>query len=155
MKLFITIITALYFSPIASFAQDDGTPALDDSTPAAVAQGEALQPDDADLDAMSAGIDGAQAGGVGPIAFGTVSSNGSKFSGTDNWSASYNAANKRYEITIAGQSYYYLNYATVITPAGDNRFCKSSSVGGKLLVLCYDHNGNAQTSRFGFVTFKP
>ena len=91
----------------------------------------------------------------GPLAFGVVLSNGSKYSGTPNWSSTYNVTYKRYEIKIDGESYYYLNYATNVTPAGDIRYCRSTSVGGQLLVYCYDKNGNAATSRFGFVTFKP
>ena len=91
----------------------------------------------------------------GPIAFGVVYFNGAKQSGTDNWTSSYNGTYTRYEIKISGENYYYTQYSTVITPAGDQRFCHSSSVGGKLLVYCYDSNGAPQTARFGFVTFKP
>ena len=91
----------------------------------------------------------------GPLAFGVVMSNGTKYSGTPNWSSTYNANYKRYEIEIDGESYYYLKYATTVTPAGDIRYCRSTSVGGQLLVYCYDKNGNAATSRFAFVTFKP
>ncbi|WP_299004192.1 hypothetical protein [uncultured Shewanella sp.] len=92
---------------------------------------------------------------VGPVAYGTVLSTGAKYAGSDNWSSTYNATYTRYEISITGESYYYLSYATVITPAGDQRYCKSNSVSGKLLVECYDSNGNKATSRFGFVSFKP
>lgn len=90
----------------------------------------------------------------GPLAFGTVYFNGAKKSGTPNWTSSFNATYNRYEITIADQNYYYLKYATAVTPAGDTRFCKSSSVSGKLLIYCYDANGNPATSRFSFVTYK-
>lgn len=93
--------------------------------------------------------------GKSPLIFGTVLQNGVKFKGYGNWSSSFNATYTRYEITIPGQNYYYLNYATIVTPAGDKRFCKSSSVSGKLLVYCYDKNGSPATSRFGFVTYKP
>ena len=89
-----------------------------------------------------------------PLAFGTVWSNGSKQKGYGNWTSSFNAGSMRYEISISGQNYYYLNYATVVTPM-DKRFCKSSSVSGKLLVYCYDHQGQPATSRFAFVTYKP
>lgn len=89
-----------------------------------------------------------------PLAFGTVWFNGAKQKGTPNWTSSYNASFNRYEIDIDGENYFYLNYATVLTPAGDTRFCRSSSVSGKLLVYCYDANGAPATSRFGFVTFK-
>lgn len=92
---------------------------------------------------------------TGPLAFGVVYSNGTKQSGTPNWTSTYNGTYKRYEITITGQSYYYLSYATLITPAGDVRFCRSDSVSGKLLVYCYDKAGVVQPARFGFTTFKP
>jgi peptidyl-Asp metalloendopeptidase len=91
----------------------------------------------------------------GPLAFGVVYSDGSKQSGTSNWSSTYNSTYQRYEITISGESYYYLSYATNITPAGDVRFCRSSSVDGKLLVYCYDANGQRAPSRFAFSTYKP
>src|SRR5262249_55385781 len=90
----------------------------------------------------------------GPIAFGVFLSNGTKQSGTTNWTSSYNATYKRYEIAITGQNYYYLSYSTLATPAGDNRFCRTDSVGGKLLIYCYDQTGAVQPTRVGFTTFK-
>lgn len=93
--------------------------------------------------------------GTGPIAYGTILANGAKYSGTANWFSTYNALYQRYEITIAGENYYYLNYATVVTPAGDLRFCHTGSVSGKLLIHCNDHAGNPATSRIGFVTSEP
>lgn len=156
LKMMTKSAIALLLSGGLVMAQDDSTKALDDSSSIAfTAEGEVLQPDDADADAE--GLAGAQPTALtkGPLAYGTVRSNGAKYKGSSNWSSTYNSTFKRYEITISGQSYYYLNYATVITPAGDVRFCKSSSVGGKLLVYCYDHAGNGQPSRFAFVTFKP
>lgn len=89
-----------------------------------------------------------------PLAFGTVWSNGAKQKGYGTWSSSFNATYTRYEITITGQSYYYLNYATAVTPM-DTRMCKTSSVSGKLLIYCYDKDGRPATSRFAFVTYKP
>lgn len=153
---FITAL-ALILSLGAAHAQDDSASgALDDTSSFENASGDAVEMDDADLDAAQ-GTDGEQAIflGKGPLAFGTVRSSGSKYKGSNNWSSTYNSTYKRYEITISGNNYYYLNYATVITPAGDTRFCRSSSVGGKLLVYCYNHAGTATSSRFGFVTFKP
>ena len=92
--------------------------------------------------------------GSGPIAFGVVLNDGTKQSGTANWSSSFNSSLKRYEIAISGESYFYLNYSTLITPTGDVRFCRSDSVGGKLLVYCYDQSGAVQPARFSFTTFK-
>jgi hypothetical protein len=91
---------------------------------------------------------------AGPLAFGVVLSNGKKYSGTSNWTSTFNPTYKRYEIKITGESYYYLRYTTNVTPAGDIGYCRSSSVGGKLLVYCYDKNGVSDTARFAFVTFK-
>jgi hypothetical protein len=93
--------------------------------------------------------------GTGPIAYGAILADGAKYSGTSNWSSTFNATYNRYEITITGESYFYLSYATVVTPAGDVRFCRTDSVSGKLLIACYDHAGNAATSRIGFVTSRP
>lgn len=154
LKQTLIAVVAAFSLAAAASAQDDSTEALDDATDMVGAMEDTdAGMDDADLDS-SAGLDGIAAAS-GPLAYGTVRSNGVKFGGTANWTSSYNSTNKRYEITINGQSYYYLNFATVITPAGDKRFCRSSSVGGKLLVYCYDHAGNSQSSRFGFITYKP
>jgi hypothetical protein len=90
----------------------------------------------------------------GPIAFGVMLSNGLKQSGTANWSSTYNATYKRYEITITGQNYYYLNFSTLVTPTGDIRYCRTDSVGGKLLIYCYDQSGAVQPARLAFTTFK-
>jgi hypothetical protein len=142
----------------AALAQDDadtgaGAPPDDAAAERLMAQFDTGQTD-ADTD-TAAGAGANLADAPGPLAFGVVAADGAKRSGTANWTSSYNGTYTRYEISITGESYYYTNYATVITPAGDNRFCRSSSVGGKLLVYCADANGAAQTSRFGFITFKP
>jgi peptidyl-Asp metalloendopeptidase len=93
--------------------------------------------------------------GKTPLAFGTLLANGQKSSGTNNWTSTYNATYKRYEITIQGENYYYLNYATNVTPTGDVRFCRTDSVSGKLLVYCYDPAGAVAPSRFAFGAYKP
>lgn len=93
--------------------------------------------------------------GTGPIAYGAILADGTKYSGTSNWTSAYNATYQRYEITITGESYFYLSYATVVTPAGDVRTCNTNSVSGKLLISCFDLAGNPATSRIGFVTSKP
>lgn len=93
--------------------------------------------------------------GNGPIAYGVMWSDGVKLSGTANWTSTYNAALTRYEVTITGENYFYTDYATVVTPAGDPRFCRTGSVSGKLLITCYDISGTATTSRIGFVVSKP
>jgi hypothetical protein len=140
---------------------------------AAPALGQATAPlDDASslrpaVDTAQAGADAiddaaADAGGelagvqttAGPLAFGVVTANGTKFSGTPNFTSSYNSSLNRYEIAIAGTDYYYLAFTTAITPAGDPVFCHSSSVGGRLLVMCNNASGQPQAARFGFITFR-
>lgn len=151
-SLVLLCILAFAAGPISSFAMDDADIPSDDSAgtvPYTVGDAEITDsdiplPGEADLMDASGG----------PIAFGVVYRDGSKQSGTDNWSSLYNSTYKRYEIKINGESYYYLKYTTVITPAGDVRYCRSSSVGGKLLVYCYDKSGSASSTRFGFATFK-
>lgn len=157
-KFTISSALVLFLGLSSAYAQDDSAAnGLDDSTSSAAIAGVTLELDDAELDSSQGGPDGGELIllGKGPLAFGTVRSNGAKYKGSNNWSSSYNGTYKRYEITITSNSYYYLNYATVVTPAGDSRFCKTSSVGGKLLVYCYDHAGNVTPARFGFLTFKP
>jgi hypothetical protein len=91
----------------------------------------------------------------GPVAHGVLWSDGRRMSGSDNWTGTFNAAFNRYEITIRGERYFYLNYATIVTPTGDARTCRTSSVSGKLLISCADLGGRSTTSRIAFATFKP
>ncbi|MDZ7799646.1 MAG: hypothetical protein U5K81_02480 [Trueperaceae bacterium] len=51
-----------------------------------------------------------------PLAFGTVDDNGAKYTGTDNWTASYDGSNNVYRIDIDGVNYDYRNFTTVVTP---------------------------------------
>jgi hypothetical protein len=95
----------------------------------------------------------ANLGAPGEIAFGSIWFDGTKQSGTSNWTSTFNATSQWYEITITGESYFYTSYATVVTP-NDARLCRTGSVSGKLLVICTDTAGTPATSRFGFVTFK-
>jgi hypothetical protein len=152
MKLFqVLLLAVLTFSFALVFAEDDSMYPQDDSV---------LTTDEKDIGGLTDSEVPPTQGALSDadisnlVAFGTVYSNGSKQSGTTNWTSSYNSTYTRYEISIIGENYYYLRYATNITPAGDMRYCKSSSVGGKLLVYCYDKNGNPASSRFGFTTFR-
>lgn len=91
-----------------------------------------------------------------PIAFGFVASDGSHSSGSTNWSAVWNAGSSRYEVTISGESYFYTNYTTIVTPATAGIFPSVGSVGGLLLVTFYNTAGAPvqSASGFQFVTFK-
>ncbi len=75
----------------------------------------------------------------GVIAYGTVTSNGTLYSGTSNLSVSWNSSLNRYEITITGEDYYYLDYVTIVTPSsGMPCFARTNSMSGKLLVYLYE-----------------
>ncbi len=93
-----------------------------------------------------------------PLAFGVIAANGGKQSGTANFTSTFNASAKQYEVAITGQNYFYLTHATVVTPSfatGANGFCTTGSVSNKLIVKCYDHTGTVVTPvSFGFATFK-
>lgn len=144
-------LAALVLSP-PIMAQDDSEYPMDDAARSAPSPESAMSAGATDSDLAAPAV---AAGAVsGPLAFGVVYSDGSKKSGTPNWTSNYNATYKRYEISILGERYYYLDYATNVTPAGDIRFCRSSSVSSMLLVYCYDKQGDPATSRFGFATFK-
>jgi hypothetical protein len=144
--IFAVLLTVMVSPP--STAQVGATGTRDDSVEVA--------PGGTDMTDSQLGTGPASVADVSsaPIAFGVVSNNGQKQSGTANWSSAFNATYKRYEITITGQNYYYLSFTTLVTPAGDNRFCRTDSVGGKLLVYCYDQSGSVQPARLAFTTFK-
>jgi hypothetical protein len=146
------MILVLAFSVTPAFAQDDSDYPQDDSIATVMGDERMDALTDSEIDTNERVL--FAPGADNPIAFGVVYSNGSKQSGTANWNSTYNATYKRYEIKISGENYYYLGYATNVTPAGDIRYCRTSSVDGKLLVYCYDKNGGSAISRFGFSTFK-
>lgn len=89
--------------------------------------------------------------------WGVVTSAG-KQSGTPNWTSTYNAAQKWFEITIPGENYFYMADTTVATPSfatGGRGMCTSGSVSNKLLIECYDGAGNPVLPvSVGFATFK-
>lgn len=90
-----------------------------------------------------------------PIAYATISNNGTVHAQSGGISCAWNAAQRRYEITLSGYSYYYLNYITVATPVTGGNRVTTSSVGGKLLVTLYDNSNNAVAGTFHFITYKP
>lgn len=92
------------------------------------------------------------------LAFGVVTGAGGKYSGTQNWTSTYDSANNRYAITISGENYLYSNYSTVATPSfqtGVEGYCTTSSVSNNLLVYCYDNSGHAVVPvSFSFLSYK-
>jgi len=91
-----------------------------------------------------------------PIAYGFINGDGSVAAATPNVSSTYNAGSSRYEITIAGESYFFDEYVTVVTSVGTPpRIATTSSVGGDLLVYLRDLSGNPTQYYFQFTTYKP
>jgi hypothetical protein len=91
-----------------------------------------------------------------PIAYAFINAAGSTAAGTDNVSSSWDPAHERYVITIAGESYFWQDYVTTVTPSNNPATgVRTGSGGGKLLVYIYDAAGNAVQADFQFVTYKP
>lgn len=91
------------------------------------------------------------------VAYGKIASDATIYTGSNISSCVWNPTLDRYEITISGESYSFMNYATLITPVNITTgiTCCSSSVSGKLLVYCTDVNGSKIQATFSFMTLKP
>jgi hypothetical protein len=90
--------------------------------------------------------------GARMLARGFVNSNGTKASGSPNWTVSFDGT--YYHIAISGVNYFYSSFTTVVTPAiPKGAACASDSLGGNLLVSCYDSANNVVAAAFGFTTF--
>jgi hypothetical protein len=102
-------------------------------------------------------LQGGDAGAAsGLIAYGFIRSDGTVSKATSNVSCVWNATYKRYEITIAGENYFWLNYSSIVTCGVSTQgTMTTNSVGGKLLVFAYDAAGNPVQRHFQFATFKP
>lgn len=91
-----------------------------------------------------------------PIAYGSVMSNAGLMANSSNVTCVWDAGSQRYEITIAGESYFWTSYITNVTPmASTPLVAKTASVGGKLLVELYTLAGVKTQGHFQFATFKP
>jgi hypothetical protein len=101
-----------------------------------------------------------------PIAFASVSYDGTMQSGTSNVTTDYNSSTGLYELKIAGVCFLRTSYTTVATvsgyngfPAGalfvntddDGHYCKQT---GKLNVGLRDVDGNLEQADFQVVVFK-
>src|SRR5829696_3867132 len=92
-------LAALVAASGIALARDDRGSAreLDDASVVAAPNAPAGAIDDAD---RKTAADSLAADASGPLAFGVVTANGSKSSGTPNFSSTYNSTYTRYEITI-------------------------------------------------------
>lgn len=110
----------------------------------------------ADTDAANKGYVDSYQHPMLPIAFATVNAAGAVLSGTPNVSCAWNATDLQYEITIAGESYVYSKYATMVTPLSSTAYrFMAASVNNKLVVKLFNSTGTGMQAIFSFVTFKP
>lgn len=94
--------------------------------------------------------------GQGAIAWGYINADGTVSKASPNVSSSWDAGSKRYVIAISGESYFYSQYVTVVTPT-ETLIPHAGSVGGNLLVYFADTAGTLVQTTYGFqfVTYKP
>ncbi|MGB3949372.1 MAG: hypothetical protein WBM13_15405 [Bacteroidia bacterium] len=91
-----------------------------------------------------------------PIAYGSVSANGTINTGTGNFTVVWvGGFDSEYEITIAGESYNSNGYITLVTPIGDNVKPTAKSASGKLIVQVFNPGNAAIQSAFQFIVYKP
>lgn len=90
-----------------------------------------------------------------PVAFAYVATDGTVTAGTPNLTVTYNAAEKRYEITIAGEDYTFRTHPTFAIPNTTNRDLITSNNEGKLIIYANDPAGNRAQSAFNLLIFKP
>ena len=90
-----------------------------------------------------------------PLAYGFINSDGTVQTATPNVSCTWSAAGSRYEITIAGENYFYDEYVTVVTPSGDFASPRTGSVSDNLLVYFENEYGGLVQRSFQFITYKP
>jgi hypothetical protein len=59
----------------------------------------------------------------------------------------------RYEVTIPGINFFFSTNPAIVSAVNDGRACKTSSIGGNQLVVCFDLAGAAADSIFNTVVF--
>jgi len=92
---------------------------------------------------------------IGPIAYGFIRSNAVISSGSGNFTATWDATGERYLVDISGESYFYRNYSTVVTPVTSSIVrVNTSSIANDLIIQLFDSAGNKIQGEFQFVTFK-
>ena len=94
------------------------------------------------------------AGPAGPntvVAMGSVSSTGAIGDELNVTSVTWNSAQQRWEITLTGISYYYLDYVTVATSYSG--YAATGSLSNKLLVKVFASNATPIKEGFSFVVF--
>ena len=94
-----------------------------------------------------------------PIAAAFINDDGSVSVGTSNVSALYDFNAAQYEITLAGDDYFFSSYTTnvTVTTSRDDKplIASVDSLNGNLVVVIQDVAGNRVQGSFQFVTYAP
>jgi hypothetical protein len=97
-------------------------------------------------------------GSLMPLAFASVSFDGSKQSGTSNLRTTYNRTTRTYEISLDGIHFNRTQYTAIASVSGWNGrplfINTDDSADGKLLVDLRDINGSLGQADFQVVVFK-
>lgn len=96
---------------------------------------------------------------AGPIAYASISSSGTVYSGTSNLSVVWNAASQWYEITVSGENITFPTHVASVSviDAAEPRIATVNATGGDLIVKIWDLNsGNiAVQDNFHVVIHNP
>lgn len=91
----------------------------------------------------------------GPIAYGTVLSDGTITNGSGNFTLSYNATPGRYEITITGVNYYFQDFSPFVTSMNSvASSVRTGSGGGKLYIYLYNETSVEVQGHFSFIVYE-
>jgi hypothetical protein len=96
---------------------------------------------------------GADTSNMLPIAWGTVSSTGTIVNSSNNVTIAGHPSAGIFDITIAGESYTYVNYTTIVSSGGAG-FISWGSLSNNLRVFTYNTTGTLTDQFFTFVTYK-
>lgn len=96
---------------------------------------------------------GADTSNMLPIAWGTFSSTGAIVNASGNVSLAAHPGAGLFDIAIAGETYSYINYTTIVSSGGLG-FISWGSFGGNLRVFTYNTSGTLTDQFFTFVTYK-
>ena len=97
---------------------------------------------------------GADTSNMLAIAWGTITSSGTIMNASNNVSvAAHTPSSGIFDIAIAGESYDYLTYTTIVSSGGVG-FISWGALGGDLRVFTYNTTGTLTDQYFTFVTYK-
>ncbi|WP_376692465.1 hypothetical protein [Wenzhouxiangella sp. EGI_FJ10409] len=92
---------------------------------------------------------------AGPIAKGSINSDGSVENAVNVSNVTWNENSERYEISISGEPYYFDEYVTSVTITElDVVRTRLGSGLNRMYVYLYDESGNLVQGKFQFVTYK-